>query len=291
MNKLIHKVGIFANVNKLDFKEHISELTRLLEARQIEWFADNSLAQALGIRGLSMDELVQKVDLLIILGGDGTMLKVARMVGRHETPVLGVNIGHLGFLTELLPEEVENALPHILEGQYQILKRMMLKLVIKDSPIGPLYALNEVVIDKGASPRLLLFDIRISAQFVSRYSSDGIIISTPTGSTAYAMASGGAILSPEMEAFLITPLSPYTLAIRPMVVDSKETIDIAFQSRGNEPAQITIDGQESYEIPIGTRVEITKAEFYANFLNYQNRSFFEVLRTKLGWGRLPGESR
>ncbi|MBN2543556.1 NAD(+)/NADH kinase [bacterium] len=291
MGSRINKIGIFANLEKPELKDNVTKLINLLSDQDVPCFLENSLAGSIGMKGLPLNELIPGVDLLIILGGDGTMLRVARMVKTHETPMLGVNIGHLGFLTELLPEEVENALPKIISGEYRIVKRMMLKVEIKNGETPPLYALNEVVIDKGPSPRLLLFNIFISGQFVSRYSSDGIIISTPTGSTAYSMAAGGAILDPEIEALLITPLSPYTLAIRPMVIGMNEKIRITFQSRGKENAKLTIDGQEGYKIPIGVDVEVSKAEFSANFLNYQNRSFYEVLRTKLGWGRAPGERK
>ncbi len=286
MPERIERVGVFANPEKKDAVVVARRLMSLLEGVEVVW--SEELGRALGVDGCASFEELGETDLVITLGGDGTMLLAARKLAPSGVPILGVNLGHLGFLTALLPDELGYAIPAILRGDYVIEERMMLEAKVADSESEPVIGLNEAVVNNGGSPRIIHLTVYVSGCLVSHIGADGIIVSTPTGSTAYSMAASGAILSPEMEAFIITPLAPYTLAIRPLIVGPNDRIEIRYVSGDKKiTPRLIVDGQVLVELPLEGMVEVRRADCVARFVKYHRRSFYDILRTKLGWGPPP----
>jgi NAD+ kinase len=286
MSNRIETVGIIANLNKLDAIKAVKPLMTLLSEVNIK--IDAQLADKLKIPdGVSIREL-GSVQIVIVLGGDGTVLAVARKLAPFGVPILGINMGRLGFLTELLPNECETAIPNIIAGDYDIEERMMLQVEIPEHSNEPIIGLNEVTIDKGASSKLMSHTIYVSNSLISHVISDGLIIATPTGSTAYSMAAGGAIISPSMDAFIITALAPYTLAIRPLLVSGNEIIKVYYKiTKKKFHPHLTIDGQVYYKLPESGSITVRRSKYRAKLISYHRRSFYDILRTKLGWGPPP----
>lgn len=231
-----------------------------------------------------------KVDLLLALGGDGTILTAARSVSESGIPILGINLGTLGFLTAAPPEEVESSLDRVAAGEYEVEDRFMLE--VHEPTGGKLHwsALNDIVIDKGGVARLITVHIHLNGEFVSEIAGDGLIVATPTGSTAYALSVGGPILWPTMQGFLTAPISAHTLAQRPMVFQASDVLRVTVVAVAGE-AMLTVDGQWTRKLPQGGHVEIRRAPYTAKLVNFPGRSFLRVLRSKLHWGLAPGESR
>jgi NAD+ kinase len=222
--------------------------------------------------------------LALVLGGDGTLLSAARAVCRAGTLILGVNLGTLGFLTELALPDLYPALEAIEKGQYIVDSRAMLscRLFRGGGPVATHIALNDVVISKGAIARLNHFELYVDKEFVSSYKADAVIVATPTGSTAYSLGSGGPILKPDVDAFVITPVSPHGLTHRPVVVRDSVEVEIQVKT-GEEEAYLSMDGQVGMPVNDGDTVRCVKAEFPAKLLRFR-KTFFEVLSTKLKWG-------
>ncbi len=285
----IRSVAILCNINKKGVGDVASELVGILDSLSVKWHIDRDAARAMGLEGFERAKLPD-VDLVISLGGDGTMLTTARMVGEREIPVLGINMGRLGFLTELDTNEIESSLPDIIEGDYYLDSRMMLEVDLPGNNHRS-FALNEFVLDRGQSPRLIQLQIFVSGYLVAEVSADGVIVSTPTGSTAYNMSAGGAIMSPDMEAFQITALSPYTLSIRPVIVGPHEEIRVIYEGDREWTPRNSLDGQPGRGMPDSGEIVIRKAPFSAHFVHYHRRSFYDVLHRKLGWATPPGRTR
>ena len=284
--KKFERIGIYANMRKKNIIPVAKRLLRLLSG--VEIVCEVGLAKSLNITEKSSLDELNSCDLVITLGGDGTVLDVARHLAKSGVPILGVNMGRLGFLTELLPNEIERAIPEILAGNYEIDERMMLEVIVPDTVEKPILGLNEITLDKAGSPRTLHFSIFVSGSAVSEIAADGMIIATPTGSTAYSMASGGAIVAPNVDVILLTTLAPYTLAIRPLIVAAQETVKINYRGRDdiNLP-HLTVDGQVSVKLPQEGIIEVYKSRHKTKLIDYHRRSFYDVLRTKLGWGPPP----
>jgi NAD+ kinase len=223
-------------------------------------------------------------DLALVLGGDGTLLSAARAIGRSETLILAVNLGTLGFLTELALDDLYPALEAIEKGHYRVDSRAMLKcsLFRAGGVIATHVALNDVVVSKSAIARLNYFNLFVDKEFVSSYKADALIIATPTGSTAYSLGAGGPILKPDVDAFVITPVSPHGLTHRPVVVRDNVEIEIQVKT-GQEEAFLSLDGQVGMPVRDGDTVRCVKAEHPARLLHFK-KTFFEVLSTKLKWG-------
>lgn len=232
------------------------------------------------------EELVEKrPDFVIVLGGDGTLLSTARNVARAGIPILGVNLGSLGFLTEIRHDEISQALAAVDAGRCQISSRSMLHCqVCRDGKCVADYdALNDVVMNQSAVARITDFEVRVNGAFVSDYKADGLIVSTPTGSTAYSLAAGGPILSAEVPAVLITPVASHALTNRPLVVHESSEIEVKV-AVSREQAYLTIDGQQGEPLQEGDVVRCTKSQYVVKLFKLADRSFFDVLRTKLKWG-------
>jgi len=227
-----------------------------------------------------------KPDFVIVLGGDGTLLSTARCVARADIPILGVNLGSLGFLTEVKQEEIEQALEEVDAARsYELSLRPMLHCqVVREGKCVATYdALNEVVMNQSAVARITDFEVRVNGNFVANYKADGLIISTPTGSTAYSLAAGGPILSPEVAGFVITPVASHALTNRPLVVKDTAVIEARIVVT-REQAFLTIDGQVGTPLEENDLVRCRKSEHNVKLFKFAGRSFFDVLRTKLKWG-------
>jgi NAD+ kinase len=235
---------------------------------------------------LEMDQLAGSVDLIVVLGGDGTMIGTARMIGDHSVPVLGINYGHLGYLAEFRVDEMFPALESILEGNYRIDRRVMLAVELFRGAERLLYSrvLNDVVINKAARARIINIEAYLNRKFVNSFRADGLIVSTPTGSTAYNLSAGGPVIYPSMNAVVMTPICPFTLSNRPIVVPDDALIELSLKTPDEEVA-LTLDGQVGVPITIGDRMLIRKSGTTFNIVQATNRNYFDVLRDKLRWGR------
>jgi NAD+ kinase len=235
---------------------------------------------------LEPTELAASVDLIVVLGGDGTMISTARLLDNRSVPVLGINFGRLGYLTEVRVEEMTGALDSILAGECRIDRRVMLaaELWRGDTRLVRNRVLNDVVVSKSALARIIEIEARLDGQLVNVFRADGLIVSTPTGSTAYNLSAGGPIVYPSMNAVVITPICPHTLSNRPLVVADTAEIEVTLRTPREEVA-LTLDGQVGVPLEAGDRVRITKSRTTFNLVQPPDRNYFEVLRGRLKWGR------
>ena len=267
---------------------------RALAVRTGEWLEqqglrvtfDSDTASAIGRpAGVSRGALPPDLDLVVVAGGDGTLLAVARDAAPLGIPILGVNLGSLGFLTELQPDEILEGLRAVLDGAYVVESRQMLRVrPVRDGQIAEEYALlNDAVLAKSALARMIVIDVRVDGDPVARYTSDGLIVATPTGSTAYNLSAGGPILDPRMRAFVIAPICPHSMTYRPLVVPGEVTIEVVLHSDG-EAVYLTLDGQIGFPMEGGDSLSIDAHPSPARLVRILSRNFFEVLRRKLRWG-------
>jgi NAD+ kinase len=226
------------------------------------------------------------MDALVVLGGDGTLLGAARTVGQYGIPILGVNIGALGFLTEIPLKRLYPAVEMMLQGQLEVESRLMLETrVLRDkSEICRFLVLNDVVINKGALARIIDLDVHINEQFLTTFRSDGLIISTPTGSTAYNLSAGGPILYPTLTNFVVTPICPFSLTNRPIILPDSDTVSIGMGKESEEKVSLTFDGQVGFDFSYGDRVVINKSKNKIKLIKSPDQTYFEILRAKLMWG-------
>lgn len=285
----IKKVGIIANIEKENIAVFAGALKKWLEARRIKVSLEANLAAAVGgSGGFKLEDLAPKVDLIAVLGGDGTMLRTARYVAQHPVSIVGINMGTFGYLTEVNLNETYEALEIILKGDFVTEKRMMLDVKIRrgNKIIGSGIVLNDVVINRGNLSRIVELETSINSQYLTTYKSDGLIISTPTGSTAYSLSAGGPIVFPGKELIIINPICPHTLTNRPVIFPEDASLQITLWSK-ESGATVTLDGQESYRISSGDVMTIRKSKYYTRLVLSPHRSYGEILRSKLGWGSIP----
>ena len=239
-----------------------------------------------GIETTGEDYFVEEVDLIVVLGGDGTMISTARLIGDRSIPVLGINYGGLGYLTEFRIEEMFAALEQILAGYYELDRRVTLRVehCRGDETLSTNRVLNDVVINKAALARIIELEVWLNGLFVNNFRADGLIVSTPTGSTAYNLSAGGPIVFPSMNAVVVTPICPFTLSNRPIVVPDEAEIELILKTE-NEEVALTLDGQVGFQLQAGDRVKIRKSRTTFNLVEPPNRNYFDVLRDKLRWGR------
>ena len=289
----IKRIGIVLKPHQPDALKTICELIQWLSQRGIELVGGPEIEreQVEHETGCSVTEvepatLAASVDLILVLGGDGTMISTARMIGDYEVPVLGVNYGGLGYLAEFRIEELYLGLESILSGNYRLDRRVMLHVDLErgESPIAVNRVLNDVVINKSALARIVEIDVFLNQLFVNSFRADGLIISTPTGSTAYNLSAGGPVIFPSMNAIVITPICPFTLSNRPIVVPDDAIIELRLKTDQEEVA-LTLDGQVGFPLKVDDRVVIRKSNTTFNLIQPSNRNYFDVLRDKLRWGR------
>ena len=283
----IKRVGIISKPKKTEIREIVPPLSAWLRERDVEVFLDKETSAIVegAVRSVSRNELPGQVDLLVVLGGDGTLLATARALNRKPVPILAVNLGGLGFLTVITREELYPTLEQVLAGKAEIERRVQItgELVRADEVISSFLALNDVVLNKGAIARILDFDVLVDGRFISTYKSDGLIVSTPTGSTAYSLAAGGPIVAPAVAAFIVTPICAHTLTQRPLVLPDTAQIEILVKSQ-REAAYLTVDGQVGLAAHSDDVVRLRKADSYVEIVRPPAKDYFEILRQKLKWG-------
>jgi NAD+ kinase len=283
----IKRIGITSKPGKVEVREVVPPLMAWLEERGVECLIDEETAATLGgnLTCLPRGELASRVDLVIVLGGDGTLLATARALDRNPVPILAVNLGGLGFLTVVTREELYPALEVVLSGQFHTEPRVQIEaeVIRAGQRAGSFLALNDVVLNKGVIARVLDFDVRVDGQFISTYKSDGLIVSTPTGSTAYSLAAGGPVVAPGVRAFIVTPICAHTLTNRPIVLPDTAVIEVAVKSE-RESVYLTVDGQVGMAVHGEDRVRIYKAASRVEIVQPLHKSYFEILRQKLKWG-------
>jgi NAD+ kinase len=283
----IQRIGIISKPKKAEIREIVPPLIKWLRERKIEVFLDKETGAILESteRAVPRNEMAAQVDLLIVLGGDGTLLATARALNRRNVPLLAVNLGGLGFLTVIAQEDIYDTLEAALAGQARIERRVQIEgeLVRADEIISSFLALNDVVLNKGAIARIIDFDVLVDGRFISTYKADGLIVSTPTGSTAYSLAAGGPIVAPTVSAFLITPICAHTLTNRPLVLPDTAHIEIDVKSQ-REAAYLTVDGQVGLATHSDDTVRLRKASSFVEIVQPVSKSYFEILRQKLKWG-------
>ena len=278
----------------LILKSGISEATTVAR-RILEWaktcghvvVAEMASAKLLGdsIVGVPVERLPSEADIIVSLGGDGTLIGVARYVASNSVVLLGVNFGNLGFLTEIRPEELLSTLDDVVAGRARSGERTMLRASVNGGgkTVFTSQALNDVVIHKGTKDRLLEMDVAVDGKPMLRVRADGLIIATPTGSTAYSLAAGGSIAYPELPVVLVTPICPHSLTVRPLVLGGDSKISVSFPAYDGQ-IYATVDGQVSHEVAVSQRVEIEKSEHRVRIVRSPSRSYFDILSTKLNWG-------
>ena len=249
----------------------------------------NSIASWLHQKDIhtSLNTITPELDLIIVLGGDGTLLHIAEQAARYAIPVTGINFGHLGFLTELTECEAEHALAKIFAGPVTIERRLMLKVrhIEQDIASEYRYALNDIVINKNTTGRLLHLETHAGPDYLTTYRADGLIFSTPTGSTAYNLSAGGPLVFPSAETITVTPICPFMLSSRPIILPSTKILTTEFRGRDDsECAQVIVDGQHSWIMTSGTLLEVQAAEHCLQLVATTSRDFFSVIRKKLHWG-------
>lgn len=277
----IERVGVVIKPHAPGIETVLAELDDFLKERGIACLLEKSAAEILGRPdGLAREEIPGRVDLVVVLGGDGTLLSIAHIAARSGTPVLGVNMGKLGFLSETPRGEMAEALRELLPANEGLVSpRMMLEAT---RGADRWLCLNDIVINKGALARMLELTIRIDGREIAAVRADGLIVSTPTGSTAYTLAAGGHIIQPSMPAIILTPICPHTLTFRPMVISSKSRIQIGLQD--SEEAFLTIDGQRGTPLSGGDAVAVARASCELKLIRSPRRTYFDVLKEKLSWG-------
>lgn len=286
MTRQIRKIGIILKKQDPRVQNILKDILPWLQSRGLEVLVDRESAGQCppGLCAVPPDELVKCVDIVAVFGGDGTMLYAARLIGANRTPIFGVNLGSLGFLTEVKLDSMYEVFEQVLSGQYQLEERVLLNVeVVRDGEVVSQYlALNDAVINKGALARIIELEVSVNSQPVLFTRADGLIVSTPTGSTAYSLAAGGPILYPTLGAFIIAPICPHTLTNRPVVIPDKLPVTVCLR-RGTE-VMLTVDGQVGTPLRPQDYLHIRRAESTMQLVLPFGNTFFKLLREKLRWG-------
>ncbi len=279
------KIGIITKLKKPEAIEVVNKLNPWLKEKDRDTFIDIETATSIGEKGFQRSEIPSLVDMIIVLGGDGTLLSVVRLVGDLGIPILGVNLGGLGFITEVPLDELYTTLERVFKNDYFIEERLMLIAQVRrrGERIAEYNVLNEVVINKGALARIIDLETYINKTYVTTFKADGIILSTPTGSTAYSLSAGGPIIYPTLNSFIITPICPHTLTNRPLVLPDDFLVEIALKSESGD-VFLTLDGQVGFSLKYGDVVEVKKSQGKIKLISSPKRDYFKILRTKLKWG-------
>ena len=279
-------VGIVANTQKPGARSTLDRLMGVLSVRRIATVLEREAAALLGVPG-GMDgpDLAASSDVIAVLGGDGTMLNAMAKLGPTEKPVAGINIGTLGFLTSCTDDEVEHFADALLSGEYNTSRRTLLCATVRsvDGSEKDFRALNEVVLARDQTGRLVSLSAYVDGDLLNNYRADGLIVATPTGSTAYSLSAGGPLISPAAAAFVITPICPHTLSQRSLIIGDHVTVELAPENADEAPMLFTVDGRDCVTIHHGDRIEVKKAAQALNLLRMPGFSFYETVRQKLNW--------
>ncbi|UTW49446.1 NAD(+) kinase [Bacterioplanoides sp. SCSIO 12839] len=288
-------IGIIGRLNSKKVIETIKRLKAYLMEEGYHVILEDRIAEVMPGHGMQTSKvsiLGEICDLVIVVGGDGSLLGAARALAKFNTPVLGINRGRLGFLTDISPDDTMlDAVQDVLDGEYIEERRFLLDAEVKrdGNPIGSASALNDVVLHPGKSARMIAFDLYIEGQFVYSLRSDGLIVSTPTGSTAYSLSGGGPIMHPRLDALVLVPMFPHTLSSRPIVVDGKSEIKIVVSAEQDIYPTISCDGQNHVSCAPGDAITIRKKAHKLKLIHPKGHNFYEICRTKLGWASDLGD--
>ena len=291
MNKAATQFQRVAVIAKPDDAGHLKStlalLHQVLRERRLTMLPDHRTAALLGLgQGAPLDDLAENCDLAVVVGGDGTLLSAARQLADRKIPLLGVNLGRLGFLVDISPTDIRGCVSAVLDGHYDEDQRFLLSAQVGNQPAE--LAFNDVVLHKWNIARMIEFETWIDGRFVYTQRSDGLIISTPTGSTAYALSGGGPLLAPDLDAIAVVPICPHTLSNRPIVIDAASEIEISVCGNTDpNDVRITCDGASSLTIVDGDRLRVRRHPTAVRLLHPAGHDHFDVLRVKLGWGGLP----
>ncbi len=284
----MNSIGIIVNVEKPDINQITAHIVSWLENNGIKVYVNivGDLCGTTQMQTCTEKELIENCQCVIVLGGDGTLLHSARLIAAGDIPIFGVNLGQLGFLTEIELNDLTPALEKLVSGEYRIEERMMIQATVyrNGKEISKFYGLNDAVITKGAFARLIRLKTYVNNEYVDIYPADGLIISSPTGSTAYSLSAGGPLVVPNLELMIVTPICPHTLSSRPLVVDRDSIIKVELQSTQAE-IMLTIDGQRGHSLKSFDEIIVQKSPHNAKFIKLSNRGFYEILRKKLKEGR------
>ena len=285
---MIRTVGIISRPRREDIARVVPPLIEWLRAHGVEVVCDSETGECIGpLTGQTRkrEELPAHSDLLIVLGGDGTLLSAARLAAARQVPILAVNLGGMGFLTTVPQDELYQILEEIFSEKHRVSERVLLEArIVRDGAvIRRQIALNDAVLNKAALARIMDVVLRVDGEYVTTYKADGLILSTPTGSTAYSLAAGGPIVYPTVESFVVTPICPHTLTNRPLVIPDTAKIEIDFQSE-DDAVFLTLDGQIGIELALGDHIVVRKAREQLRLVRPAKKTYFEILRSKLKWG-------
>ena len=283
----VQSVGIISRPRREDIAAVAPGLLRWLEQRGVNTFCDSQTAECAPspCKVKAREEIPALSDLLIVLGGDGTLLAAARLLGERNVPILPVNLGGLGFLTSVTLDDLYPVLELAIKGKARYSERVMLesRVMREGKPFHCARALNDAVLNKAALARIIDLELRVNGEFVCNYKADGLIVATPTGSTAYSLSAGGPIIYPTVSAFVITPICPHTLTNRPLVIPDNAKIEIGFAA-GEAPIYLTVDGQVGVELHANDVVALSAAAQKLRLVRPKEKTYFSVLRDKLKWG-------
>lgn len=286
------RIGLMGRVGNPEVLETLVHLRELLRARGREVVVEREVAEQLGSlpeEVLPREEIGRHTELVIVVGGDGSLLGAARALAAQSAPVLGVNRGRLGFLTDISPQQLEAQISEVLAGRYLIESRFLLDVLVTrgDRVLARGDALNDVVLNSGISARMIEFELYIEEQFVYTQRSDGLIISTPTGSTAYSLSGGGPIMHPGLDAMVLVPMFPHTLSSRPLVIHGSSSVRIVINEYNDLHPVVSCDGQSNLSASPGDMIHVHKKPEHLRLLHPLDHNFYAICRAKLGWGSRP----
>ena len=287
------RIGLVGRPNHSGVVDSLSRLFAFLSEKDVEIVLDDVTAGLIenpDVNECMREELSSRCDLVIVVGGDGSMLNVAKFIASDQVPVIGINRGKLGFLTDVLPNEIETNIANVLNGNYSVEKRFLLDVVARrgetEHNLGA--ALNDVVLHPGKAAQMIEFELFVDDKFVYSQESDGLIVATPTGSTAYALSAGGPIMHPHLNAVVLVPMYPHALSSRPIVIDGDSEIRLVVAAKESLEPQLSCDGEVKYTAVAGDEFLVTKKSVPLQLIHPPNHSFYQACRSKLGWGsRLP----
>lgn len=290
MRSKFKRIGLWGRWSDAKLADPALQISEHLERQGLEVFTaqaeDDGKIRGLHVQAVPEAELGATVDLLLAIGGDGNLLRAARCVAGFDVPLIGINRGRLGFLTDVSPDQMLDAIDAILIGNYLAEERLMLQAVIRNGTAGspPMFALNDIVMQKGGSGRILDFITTVDGSYVNTHGGDGLIVATATGSTAYALSCGGPIIQPNVGAFVMVPICPHTLSDRPLVMPSSSVVEITIDRGSDLSAFVTCDGEELGPIEAPQTLEIRLADKTVTLLHPTDYNYYELLRSKLNWG-------
>jgi len=284
----LESVGVITKRNIIASKEVVFKLDKYLKKKGKKVFYDNNSAALFkGKEGMKKKKILKQADMVICLGGDGTLLKTSRRMGKKKVPILGVNMGTLGFLTETTPDKMYEALDRVFEGKYVIDRRFILRVTIyrDGEKIYTNMALNDAVINQGLFARLIDLRLEVNQRKIIEFEADGIIVATPTGSTGHALSAGGPIVHPSVHSFVIVPVCPKSLSVRPIIIPNDRQLKLIVQThRVKEHVGLTLDGQETFDLEYGDEIKIRKSSRWFDMIRITGEGYYKILRQKLHWG-------